>query len=116
MAGEVKTFEIRDEGTFIPVLAVRLDPQCEQDRYLYARAGYGLNEEEQGRYVILWRLNGGEANHDPYGWEAGTMRAAHAYIAAAWADLKSGQVIDVEFIGGQSKTPKESERTETTLA
>ncbi len=107
---QAKTFEIRDKGTFIPMLAVKLDPGNEADRYLLARAGYGRRAIEQAGFVLLCKFNGGVAHHDPYWWKDGTRRAAHAYIVAEWSNLESGAVIDVEFILGNTTEPKKSER------
>ena len=108
---ETKTFEIRDVATFIPALAVKLDPGCDRDRYLLSRAGYGVSADEQGRYVLLIRIDGGsgEANSDYYNWYSRTMRAAHKYIADKWDLFPSGSVIDAEWILGLSEKPKESE-------
>lgn len=39
---ESKIIEIRDSGTFIPALAVRLGSSDERERYLLARSGFGL--------------------------------------------------------------------------
>jgi hypothetical protein len=110
---EVKTFEVRDEGTFIPVLAISLAPNNEEDRYLLARAGYGRTEAEQigGDYVLLTRLSGGgPCNYDFEAWGNRTLGCAHAYIKNCWDDLKSGQVIDVQYILAETEKPKESER------
>lgn len=110
---ETKTFEIRDRGTFMPFLAVRLLPSCEADRYLFARAGYTLQPVTQGEYVILINIegNGVNAQYDPYGWPGGarTVPAAHQYIIDHWSELESGAVIDVEFILGETKEQKISE-------
>ena len=57
-----KTFEVRDKGTFIPVLSVKLIPACEQDRYLLAMAGYGTTPERQGEYILTCRIDGGEGH------------------------------------------------------
>ena len=37
---ETKTFEIRDRGTFIPVMATAMRSVQDQDKYLLQRAGY----------------------------------------------------------------------------
>lgn len=104
-----RTFEIRDASTFIPVLAVKLDPGCEADRYLLSRAGY----QSPSEYVWLAKLDGGEwrSTSDPYEWPGGarTMKVAHAYIIQEWNNLKSGDVIDVEWILGESAIIKASE-------
>lgn len=113
---EVKTFEIRDRHTFIPALAVRLMPGGEQDRYLIARAGFGILPDTQGDYVILVRLDAPAAQHDPYSWHGGrTMQTSHSFIRSSWSELKSGQVIDVEYILGETTEParSESERIES---
>ncbi len=63
-----KTIEIRDANTFISALAVKLRPECEQDRYLLARAGYGTTGTQQAAYVVLVKLDGDhfQANYDPF--------------------------------------------------
>ena len=108
-----KTFEVRDRATFIPVLAVKLDPLCEADRFLFGRAGFGTTPDAQGRYVMLCRIDGGEgfATTDPYSWSgtARTMTAAHLHIIEQFNNLESGAVVDVEFIAGLTGQPKTSE-------
>ncbi len=115
---ETKLFEIRDTATFIPVMAVRFDPRSEEERYLLAHAGYGLTPAAQAEYVLLWRIAGEvhQATCDPYQWPGGptvrTMPQAHEYIIEHWDDLKSGDVVDVEFILGETSERKVSERLE----
>lgn len=104
-----KTFEIRDRGTFIPVLAVKLTPSCTADGYLLARAGYHSPSE----YIFLAKIDGGDgrATSDPYEWSGGarTMPVAHEHIIKNWEHLPSGAVVDIEFILGESDTSKMSE-------
>ncbi len=110
---ETKTFEVRDDATFIPVLAVRLEPGCEEDRYLLARTSYGSRPEAQARFVIVMRLDSNEANYQPGPWVGGrTMNTAHKHIQEHFADLPSGAVIDVAHILGETPKPKLSERLE----
>ena len=108
-----KTFEVRDRATFIPVLAVKLQPTNEQDRYLLARSGYGRTAGEQSNYVILWGLTGGLATYDPHAWDNRTRQVAHRYIQEKFDFLVSGGVVDVEFLLGETEVPKFSE-AETT--
>lgn len=112
-----KTFEIRDAGTFIPVLAVKLIPGCEADRYLLSRAGYGRHPDDQAQYVLLCQISGGfgRCSSDPYEWGgiARTYAQAHAYISENFDRLASGEVIDVEFILGEKLTRKLSESEST---
>lgn len=111
---DVKLLELRDRNTFIPMLAVKPTPQSESERYLLARAGYGRSPDDQGEYVLLSRLDGGELNYDPCAWgESGsrTYGTAHRWLLAHWDEIKSGDVLDVEFVLGETATPKQSERT-----
>lgn len=111
-----KTFEIRDRATFIPVLGVQLNPGCEPDRYLFSRSGFGRSSEDQSQYVCLIKIDGGEgkASSDPYFWkeDSRTMIVAHDHIIKNFTWLNSGDVIDVEFILGETKNTKISERLE----
>lgn len=113
---ESKLFEIRDSATFIPILAVRLTPASGDEAYLLARSGYGIEPESQGAYIILCRIVGGEldARSTPNHWGQGTrtLPTAHRYIAEHWDTLTSGDVVDVEFILGETSEPKVSERVE----
>ncbi len=111
---ESKLFEIRDAATFIPVLAVRLNPNREEERYLLGRTGYGITVEQQGKYVVVFKLAGGvnlaSCDTNEWGESPRTVPVAHRYIIEHWAELMSGDVIDVEFILGETSSPKESER------
>lgn len=122
----VKLFEVRDRATFIPVMAVQLTvanqlranstEQADRERYLLRRAGYGLEQiEEQDNsepYIILTRLSGDDiaAHYDPHTWTSRTMRAAHMHAIQRWDDLKSGDVLDVEYLLGETRAPKVSEQ------
>ncbi|MGH9716428.1 MAG: hypothetical protein ACRD4R_06845 [Candidatus Acidiferrales bacterium] len=102
---ENKLFEIRDRGTFIPALAVRVGGS---DGYLARRAGFASPDHP---LVILIHLVGMSCQYDPYQWgPARTMRVAHDHIEANWANLESGAVIDVQFILRETIKPKKSEQ------
>jgi hypothetical protein len=60
--------------------------------------------------VYLVMLATQVCRYDPYTWDNRTMKVAHLFISANYADLLDGQVVDVEFILGESKKPKLSER------
>lgn len=125
----VKLFEVRDRATFLPVIAVRLvvpvisgyvrgiveDTPRDTERWLLRRAGYAREQIENPTdtpYILLVKLDGAQAQYDPYSWHGvgRTMGAAHQYIIDYWNKLKSGDVIGVEFIAGESAAPKQSER------
>jgi hypothetical protein len=104
----VKALEVRDRATFIPVVAVQMTPSNMEQKYLLRRAGYSGDIT----CVLLTRLDGGEAHYDPYNWADGsrTMRAAHLYVTQNFNKLEDGDVIDVEYILGETTITKTSER------
>jgi hypothetical protein len=121
---ETKLFEIRDSGTFIPVMATRMQCVAERvavgkmedflesraaERHLLARAAY---HGEAVNTVRLTVLTTGHTFTQPHEWQNGsrTMQTTHEYIVQRWDELHSGQVIDVEFILGERSAPKRSER------
>lgn len=108
-----KTIEIRDSATFIPALAVRLEPTNESDRYLLSRAGYGKTPERQRTYILLMGLSGGEddVKCDPYDWGNNRSRfVAHQWLEHHFDEIESGAVVDVEFILKETTEPKKSEQ------
>ena len=110
---DVKLFEVRDVGTCMPIMAIRLTSSNEAERYLLSRTGYGTTERAQERYVLILRLASGRGSfscdpHDHGG--ARTLYYAHKYIIEHWNSLESGQVICVEHILGERPEPKTSER------
>jgi hypothetical protein len=104
-----KTIEIRDRGTFVPALLVRLDPTDERDRWLLARAGFGTTPEAQREYVLLINLVK-DAPYDAYGHgPARTLGIAHQHVIEHFEQIENGAVVDVEFILGETTKPKVSE-------
>lgn len=114
--------EIRDRGTFIPALAVKMVPTIgetdmdtdayERERYLLRRAGFNFDNTS----VILCRMEASgvdrNATYDPWAWGSGarTMTVAHQYIEQNFDHLSSGDVIDVEYVLRETKEAKRSER------
>lgn len=102
--------EIRDRATLIPAMATKLSTlstETIEESRLIERAGFG-----QTGMVLLTKLNSGHCNWDPYKWTdsmARTMFEAHKYITEHYDELSSGDVIDVEYILGESEVPKVSE-------
>jgi hypothetical protein len=109
---EVKCLELRDSMTFIPVICLRPVPDNEAQRYLLRRDGYKGDSSEHCIIMIDAQCRG--VAYDPYDWtkDMRTRRTAHDYIARYWASLKDGDVIDVEFILGETNSPKVSEAGE----
>ncbi len=103
---ETKMFEIRDIGTFIPVVCVACESDNEQEAYLLRRSGF------RTRCIQLSSFIRKQANYDCYDWGDRTYQVAHKYIEENWDNLERGQVIDVETILGETDKPKVSERIE----
>lgn len=113
---ETKLFEVRDRMTFIPVICMKLLPENQEERYLLAMAGYGIRAEKQGEYILMSKLNELRFEDGPWGHSGypivRTMGTAHHHIIKHWDELKTGDVIDVEFIMGDTDAPKISQRLE----
>ena len=136
---ESMLFEVLDRNTFIPVIATQMRPmryefitpemfagpsgipnegdvayseKKTKETYLMCRAGYGFDPPW---CIFLAPITGGrEAHFDCYDWAGNrTLKNAHHFIEQNWDTLRSGDVIDVEFILGETKEPKPSERTLT---
>lgn len=102
---QIKFFEVRDRGTFMPVMATFFNGG---ESPLLRSAGYGAAQD----YTILTKFDGVKSQYDPYEWPSNprTMREAHLFIEKSnWGDLQDGQVIDVEFVLGETKVCKTSQ-------
>lgn len=97
---KAKLFEIRDRMTCISALAVQLS---ESDGYLARRAGFGAP------MVLLSNLQREKITWDYSDWGDRTMQTAHRYIEDNFDTLADGAVVDVEFILGETTSPKHSE-------
>lgn len=106
---KAKALEVRDSATFIPLLAVDMNPETDAQAYLLFRCGYPCNKEPN---ILITKLSGDgtKASNDPYFWGDRTFATAHHYIIDHWNELKDGDVIDVEFILGETQVKKLSER------
>jgi hypothetical protein len=111
-----KILEIRDRNTFFAVLAVDMNPDNEAQRWHLRRVGYPCDGCANIAITHV-RAGGDRCWNDPYGWNDGarTYPVAHLHIIRHWAELKDGDVIDVEFILGETQTKKTSERFEEGL-
>jgi len=102
---ETKQIEIRDRGTFIPALAVRVS---RADGWLIGTAGFGDEP-----VVILVKLCSIESQSDPYGWPNAsrrTMTVAHEFVERHWDEIPHEGVVDVRRILGETDTDAPSER------
>lgn len=106
---ETKIIEVRDRLTYIPMLCVNMNPESVGSiSWEYLREqGFPCNGEPN---ILMTHLRAdGYATNDPYGWKAESPRTygrAHIYIIKHWSELKTGSVVDVEFILGETTKPK----------
>lgn len=101
--------EIRDAGTTIAAMAIKMSAADSVERRFLGHCGF----PSDGSSVVLMKLSDQRATSDPYGWAdlggARTMAVAHDYIIGHFDELESGVVIDVQVILGERKTPKAAE-------
>lgn len=103
---QIKVFEVRDRGTFIPILVIRMVSTEDSEKYLLARSGY----DSKAPLCLVVHLSSNRAQYAPMTWDGRTMPNAHRYIEKNWDNLASGEVIDIEFILGETLEKKQSER------
>jgi hypothetical protein len=110
-----KIFEIRDRMTCIVAFGTKLEWSPTKEGRMLGMVGYTV-----GHYIVLTRLAGGVTgcHDDPHEWGRGerTMSAAHQYIHDHWDELPNGAIVDVEFVLGESKAPKETQFPGDSLA
>jgi len=103
-----RVIEIRDEGTRIMALAIKMEAANRLEEQALRCYGY----PRDGSAIVLMNLNDQKASSDPYSevWNGSrTMRAAHAWITEHWDDFREGDVIDCRFIAGTASAPARSE-------
>ena len=106
---KTKLLEIRDEGTCIPALAMRMRPETLAELIYFQRCGY-----TSGDGVVLMALRDQRATSDPYDWPAigfgrRTMPSAHLFIIEHFDELEDGDVVDVRVILTESTVPADPE-------
>ena len=102
----IKLFELRDEGTHIPIFSFRSQSDNPRESLIFQRGGY----LKGSRLIIMGALSGKICTYDPGYWENGrTMRIAHQYLYEHWDELESGDLIDIRFIMKETDQPCETE-------
>jgi hypothetical protein len=104
---ENKILEIRDRATTMVVWAQSIIPENAIEHRLLVRAGFS----DTYISIMLWHMDGGSnyASVDPYAWHSRTMHYAHLELQKKWESYKTGDVLDIEYILGETSLPKESE-------
>jgi hypothetical protein len=109
---EHKTIQIRDRATCIPAVAFKFALDSDTtDREIQAlkRVGFG-GPREWPNYTMVMKLSDMETRYDSFQWpNQRTMGTAHRHIEIHWDEIKSGDVVDVEFILGETPERKDWE-------
>lgn len=108
---EIKFFEVRDHGTCMPAIAIKMSHvgRNEAEQFLLENAGYAP-DEVSAVCIFLAFIGVNVCNYDPYSWKDRTKQVSHLYIEENFDNLESGSVVDVRFILGESKVPTASDR------
>ncbi|MCM1296902.1 MAG: hypothetical protein NC311_15290 [Muribaculaceae bacterium] len=104
---QIKLCEIRDRGTNVQALAIRMSADAEPEEPFLARTGF-----KDSDLVYVVKIDTQEAHYDPFDWRCKsprTMFQAHRYIQYHFDELPAYAVIDVEYILGEADKPKTSE-------
>ena len=102
-----KVVEVRDRMTYIPAVATSL-----KYSYINQAANKILNNSgiwSHNDIVILTHLDRNKSSMDPYEWNDRTMKTAHDYIVKNWEFINNSDVIDVEYILGETSDKKENQ-------
>lgn len=100
---KTKVFEVRDSATLLPVLAVKMEGHTEKEKKIVGRGGFA------SYHILVTDLENKETNHDPFAWDNSTMKTIHQYLIQHFDEVENTDVIDAEFIRGESQQPKSSE-------
>ena len=95
-----KHLELRDSMTCIPVVCMLV-----QDNPMTRSAGY----EPSNPHVIVCKIQTGEAHMNSYNWMDKWMQTAHLYIVNTWLELMDTDVIDFQYIRGETNEPCKSQ-------
>lgn len=108
---KTKLLEIRDKGTFIIVLCTDMNPDNDVQRWALRQYGYSC--DGQSNIMVTHATGERMASNDPFFWNDRTWAVAHSFITKNWDDLADGDVVDVEFILGETEVEKISQRLES---
>ena len=114
---ETKLFELRDEGTFISALVVRLTGESQRENWQLRRGGFSQGQIDEGKDFAMVHLSAGIGGVDPFRMGGGTRTwpTFYRYIRENWDLHNSGDVIDASFILGETFEVKRSEQELSSL-
>jgi len=103
-----KVLEILDRATYIPVIATECYSDNPIEQRHFRRTGFGAGQ----KLIMVTRIPDGKSHYASYRWDNGsrTMQVAHEYIEKHFEVLQPGDIVDVEYILGETKTKKQKPR------
>ncbi len=108
---DTKLFEIRDYATCVVVCCTLMQSRVDDHEHTRAQRilsykGYNATDP----LVLMADITGGrKAEYDPYAWNDRTFQTAHEYISKFWYDLVNTDIVDVEFLRGESEEIKKTD-------
>ena len=107
-----KFLEVRADGFFLPMLAVGFYPVkndlTSRETWIINRAGRSGKHTQ----VILFNLISGLSSWNPESWTERETTIVHVHLLENWLDVKSGDVIDINYLLKERKTVRISEQFE----
>jgi hypothetical protein len=104
----IKIVEIRDRGTLIPALAIRILPSNETELFLFKHCGYGFRHTCIMLVPIEAPWHSARSSDEWSDRSARTMATAHKWIEENFDNIENCQVVDVEFILKEKEKPCKS--------
>lgn len=108
---QTKILEVRDRMTRIVIVAINMDPLITGDflpDFIASKALHSQGYAPDHTHILLGRVDGTDFTNDPYKRTDRTLKEAHIHIQEMWEELQNGDVVDVEYILGETKEPKSS--------
>lgn len=99
---EAKLFELRDKGTCIPLLCIK--PGVNADPF-EAKVAWRYGYKDSYAVIVMHMATPERCKVDPYEWGDRTFHVAHLHIEVNWEKLKTGDLIDVRVLLGETDTP-----------
>ena len=108
---DTKMFEVRDSATRVPIIVCCVKGALFSERMMLRSAGWGTDTILSDKLVFMLRADG-EQGYTPivlYNLNDRTFHVALKYISEHFDELHNGDVIDVEFILGETEIIKTAE-------
>lgn len=105
---EVKMFELRDHGTFIPLLCIRPGNRSLEHPFI-AKMIWRCGWRDSDAVIVMSFGDATRCQSYPYAWGDRTFHTAHLHIQENWSKLSTGDLIDVRVLLGETDKPCESE-------